>query len=100
MAEADPPKPRTWDTGTVRPYRACPPNFREVFLRLGWGKAINEELSANYRCIARWIEESGGEELRRERAAITGSALRPHLRSKRYVLGLTLTAVSKPRTEQ
>ncbi len=81
------PSPKAQGT---RPYRPCPPNFREVFLRVGWGKAIHEELHANYRCVARWIEESGGEELRRERAAITGSTLKPHRRSKRYVLGPTL----------
>lgn len=74
------------ETPGTRPYRPCPPNFREVFLRVGWGKAIHEELNANYRCIARWIEECGGEVLRHERAAITGSTLKPHRRSKRYVI--------------
>jgi hypothetical protein len=87
--------PRTWDTGMVRPFRPVPRNFREVYLRNGWiglEGSIEEIFGANYRCIARWIEECGGDELRAARSAITGTAPRPSKRSKRYVLGRTLTA--------
>lgn len=90
----DQPTRRTWDTGTVRPYRIAPPNFREAFLRLGWSKELREELRCNDRCIRRWIEESGGDDLRAARSAVTGHPVKPRNRSKRYVLGLTLTAVS------
>ena len=92
--------PRKWDTGLVRPYRRAPLNFREVFVRLGWGKQINEELQANDRCIARWIEECGGEELRTARRAVTGSTAKPHRRSKRYVLGRTLAGVTTSRISE
>ena len=88
------PKRRTWDTGMVRPYRAAPADFREVYLRLGQDKAIEEHFRTNWRCIIRWIEECGGDELRAARAKITGARLKPHRRSKRYVMGRTLTAVS------
>lgn len=86
---------RKWDTGMERPYRPMPVDFRETYLLMGWD-GIEEHYGTNYRCIRRWIDEAGGEDLRKERAAITGSAPKPHLRSKRakrYVMGLTLTAV-------
>lgn len=86
---------RTWDTGTIRPYRPVPADFREVFLRLGQDKAIEEHYRTNWRVIIRWIGECGGDELRAERAAITGSPLKPHRRSARYVMGRTLTAVRR-----
>jgi hypothetical protein len=84
---------RKWDTGMIRPYRPVPAGFREAYLRLGYSKELREEFRTNDRCLARWIEECGGEVLRQERSAITGSALKPHRRSKRYVMGRTLTAV-------
>lgn len=80
------------DTGLVRPYRPCPKDFRERFLEMGWD-GIDEHYNTNWRCIRRWIEESGGEELRAERRLRSGGTARPRLRSKRYVLGRTLTAV-------
>lgn len=87
------------DTGLMRPTRPCPADFREVFLRLGQDPAIEDHYRTNWRCIRRWIEESGGDELRAERAAITGAPLRPGKRSplaKRYVLGLRLRAQPTP----
>ncbi|WP_066795102.1 hypothetical protein [Sphingomonas soli] len=89
-------KKRVWDTGTVRPYRPCPVDFREVFLRLGQCKEIEEHYATNWRIIIRWIEQSGGDDLRRERARLIGSELKlsPHRRSARYVMGRTLTAVT------
>lgn len=87
------PPRRTWDTGMIRPYRPAPADFREVYVRMGWD-GIEDHYRANYRCIARWIEECGGDELRAARSAVTGIPMRKHNRSKRYVLGRTLTAVS------
>lgn len=90
---------RKWDTGAVRPMRPCPADFREVYLRLGQDKAIEEHYRANWRCIARWIEESGGDALRAERSRITGSPLKPGRRSgvaKRYVLGRRLRLMRAP----
>lgn len=76
------------------PYRPCPPDFREVFLRLGQSKEIEDYYRTNWRVIRRWIEEAGGEELRAARRAITGAGPRPTLRAesraRRYVLGRTL----------
>jgi len=89
----DQPSRRQWDTGMVRPYRPAPKNFVEAYLRLGFSKELREELATNDRCIARWIEENGGDALRRQRSAITGNPLRKHNRSSRYVMGRTLTGV-------
>lgn len=72
--------------GFTRPYRPCPPDFGDRYLELGWSKELVEHYRTNWRCIARWIEESGGEELRRARAKITGSRPRPYLRSTASVL--------------
>lgn len=84
---------RTWDTGLVRPYREPPCDFRELFLRFGQSKELEEHYRTNWRVIRRWIEVSGGDELRAERARVAGTTLRPGLRRRRYVLGMTLTAV-------
>lgn len=90
---------RFHDTGLVRPYRPCPTDFREQFLEMGQSKEIEEHYRTNWRCIARWIEESGGDELRAERFNLagrkTGGKLRPGRRARRYVMGQTLT--EKPR---
>jgi hypothetical protein len=85
---------RAHDTGTVNPYRPCPPDFREVFLEMGWD-GIVDHYRTNWRCIRRWIEESGGEELRAARRAITGCTARPKLRSRNYVLGNRLSRERK-----
>jgi hypothetical protein len=87
------------DTGLVRPYRPLPGDFRDVYLRLGQDRAIEEHYRTNWRVIRRWIEESGGDELREQRARITGSALKPARRTsvaRRYVLGLRLRKTEKP----
>lgn len=87
------------DTGCIRPYRPVPPDFVEVFLRLGQSKEIEEHYRTNWRCVARWIELSGGDDLRRRRAEITGSKLHPARRSRtarNYVLGLRLRTMRAP----
>ncbi len=81
---------RCHDTGTVRPYRPCPPDFADRFVEMGWD-GIDEHYRTNWRCIRRWIEECGGEELRAKRRAVSGGTPRPRLRAKRYILGRTLT---------
>jgi hypothetical protein len=82
---------RAHDTGLIRPYRPCPPDFRERFLEMGWD-GIDEHYRTNWRVIYRWIEQCGGEALRAERRALSGGTARPKLRrAKRYVLGRTLT---------
>lgn len=91
---------RRWDTGTIRPYRPIPPDFRAVYLRMGQGKEIEEHYRTNWRVIRRWIEEGGGEELRAERAKVSGGFVRPNQRAKRYVLGRTLTAVKRRGTKE
>jgi hypothetical protein len=99
MSDALAPHPRRWDTGLEKPYREPPCDFREVFLRLGQSKEIEDHYRTNWRCIRRWIEECGGDELRRERAAVTGSKLKPGRRSelpRRYVLGRTLRKFRTP----
>lgn len=87
---------RKWDTGTIRPYRPCPHDFRETFLELGQSKAIEEHYRTNWRVIIRWINESGGDSLRAERCKLSNGkgTLRPERRSKRYMMGRTLTAVT------
>lgn len=86
---------RRHDTGLERPQRPCPRDFRDCFLEMGHSKELMEHYRTNWRVIARWIEESGGDELRAARSRITGCPVRPHRRSdraKRYVMGLRLTA--------
>jgi hypothetical protein len=67
----------------TKPYRPCPPDFRETYIRMGWD-GIDEHYRTNYRCIARWVQECGGDELRRERSQVTGLPMRSHNRSNRY----------------
>jgi len=86
---------RQHDTGLVRPYRPCPQDFRTRFLEMGQSKEIEEYYHTNWRCIIRWIDECGGDELRKERFDIagkkTGGRLSPERRrAKRYVMGHTL----------
>lgn len=87
--------------GATRPYRPLPSDFREIFLRLGQSKEIEEHYRTNWRVIRRWIEEAGGDELRAERYLVSGGFARPGKRSegraKRYVLGKTLSAVRRRR---
>lgn len=71
------------DTGMTKPYRPAPADFRETYIRIGWD-GIADHYRTNYRCIARWIEECGGDELRRERSQVSGSLMRPAHRSHRY----------------
>ncbi len=60
-------------------------------VRMGWD-GIGDHYRANWRCIARWIDECGGDELRAERSRITKNPQRPEKRSRRYVLRKTLTS--------
>ncbi|MBM3335389.1 hypothetical protein FJY63_12070 [Candidatus Sumerlaeota bacterium] len=90
---------RKWDTGLSRPYRPAPADFRDVYLRLGQDRAIEEHYRTNWRCIVRWIEECGGDDLRAERARVSGSSLKPSRRSgkaRAYVLGQRLRRMEKP----
>lgn len=84
--------------GLVRPYRPLPSDFRAVFIAMGWD-GIEDHYRTNWRCIRRWIEEAGGEELRAARREVTGSVARPSKRS-RYVMGRTLTAVTERRKDK
>ncbi|WP_439539064.1 hypothetical protein [Sphingomonas sp.] len=87
------------DTGTVKPMRPLPHDFRDVFLRLGQTKEIEEHYRTNWRVIRRWIEEAGGDELRAERARVSGGFVRPYLRSsvaRAYVLGKRIRLMSAP----
>lgn len=87
------------DTGLIAPYRPCPADFRERYIELGWTKELIEHYRTNWRCIRRWIEEAGGEELRLARAQIGGKGLRPMLRTPRaklYVQGKRLTPRKYP----
>lgn len=84
--------------GFTHPYRPAPADFRDVFLRIGWD-GIEEHFRTNSRCIARWIEECGGDELRDERARVTGRKGFPKRRStlaRRYVLGQRLKRMATP----
>ena len=82
--------------GQIRPYRPAPHDFRATYLAIGWD-GIVDHYRTNWRCVMRWIEECGGDDLRAERARITGNPVRPSKRSKRarYAMGQTLTAVTR-----
>jgi hypothetical protein len=74
-AVAPPRRLRCWDTGRVRPYRPCPADFRETYILMGWD-GITEHYRTNWRVIRRWLEQSGGDELRRARAdAVAGNRI-------------------------
>lgn len=60
--------PRDTLSGRTRPYRPCPPDFRDRFIELGW-EAIGEHYRAGWAVIARWIDRAGGDDLRQARAA-------------------------------
>ena len=93
MPETATPRRREPDTGLIKPYRPCPADFRETYLRLGWD-GIEDHYRTNWRCIRRWIDESGGDALRAERAALSGGFARPKQRSaRRYVMGQTLSPI-------
>jgi hypothetical protein len=49
--------------------RPCPPDFREVYLDIGWD-GIEEHFGTSSRVVARWVDESGGDELRAARAEV------------------------------
>lgn len=87
--------PRRWDTGLIRPYRPAPNDFRETYLRMGWD-GIEDHYSTNYRCIARWIEECGGDELREARSKVTGKTTRPGNRRVRYRYEKLTAVKSRP----
>jgi hypothetical protein len=72
--------------GLIKPYRPCPADFRERYLEMGWD-GIEDHYRTGWLLIRRWIDESGGEELRAARRAITGSAPKPKLRSQFRVDG-------------
>lgn len=54
--------------GRIRPYRPCPDDFREKYIELGW-HAVDAHYHANWRTIARWIDETGRLDLKEARAA-------------------------------
>ncbi|WP_156416975.1 hypothetical protein [Sphingopyxis sp. H050] len=54
--------------GRERPYRTCPADFRQTYIRMGWD-GIMEHYATNWRVVARWIDETGRTELREARAA-------------------------------
>lgn len=69
--------------GKTKPFRPVPSDFRESYIRLGW-QGVTTRYRVHARCIARWIEQCGGDDLRRERSHVTGRPLRPEIRSSGY----------------
>lgn len=59
--------PRRNDTGLVRPYRPKPDDFRDRYIEMGWD-GLDEHYRCNWRCIRRWIDEEGREDLVAARA--------------------------------
>lgn len=49
--------------------RQCPPDFAKVYLDIGWD-GIEDHFGAHWEQIRRWIEECGGEKLRRARMRV------------------------------
>jgi len=54
--------------GRLRPYRPCPRDFRETYIRIGW-QEICAHYHAHWTTVARWIDETGRSQLRADRAA-------------------------------
>lgn len=94
---------RDYRAGTRRPYRPAPPDFADVFVHQhGWGRAIEDHFHVSTRTVHRWIDECGGEELRRRRREVTGRPPRHYLRTRlptfataiRQVLGPASTSLT------
>ena len=99
---------RAHDTGLIKPNRPCPADFRERFIEFGW-EGICAHYRANWRCIRRWIDETGRKQLVQERAEhvqrngrnrlhVTGhgECLADRQRKRRrYVMGQTLNGGAK-----
>lgn len=45
--------------GTTMAYRPKPADFREVYIRLGFGDELKEHYRTNLRCLRRWVDEEG-----------------------------------------
>lgn len=77
-----------------RPYRACPQDFDEKFIRFGWD-AIKDELGAHARQIKRWLRDRGEERLIAAREEYLRQTRWPNgvpgNRRRRYVMGQTLS---------
>lgn len=66
-----PPEERSRTTarrGRNRPYRHCPADFRETYIRIGW-EYICDHYHAHWTTVARWIDETGRTQLAADRAA-------------------------------
>lgn len=77
--------PRHALPGRQRPnaHRLCPSDFRERYLEMGWD-GIVEHYATNWRAIARWVDESGGDELREARREAVRQRRQMDARQHRY----------------
>ena len=58
--------------GTRRPYRNVPADFAEKYKQWGYTRDLSEYFGCNDYTIRRWIDESGGDQLRAARSAVSG----------------------------
>lgn len=68
--------------GRLKIYRPRPADFREIFIRLGWGD-IEDHYRANCYTVRRWMDEVGRDELIADRAAYVANRLH-HQNMKLY----------------
>lgn len=83
MAQPRASTPRKATLGITKPLRALPRDFRETYIRLGW-EGVGPHYGAQWKVIARWLAQAGGDDLRRERSQVTGRRIRPDLQSNKF----------------
>lgn len=82
-------------------YRPKPNDFRDSYIRMGFGDELREHYRTNYRALRRWVDEEGYQELHDARRDYLKATKWPNgapgNRKRRYVMGQTL--VSKRKVE-
>ncbi len=66
-------------TGTIRPYRPKPADFRAAYIRMGFGDELKEHFRTSYRILRRWVDEEGYDDLHEAR--------RTHLQATKWPNG-------------
>ncbi|MET0364138.1 MAG: hypothetical protein ABW169_05750 [Sphingobium sp.] len=87
--------------GATIGYRLKPADFRDKYIRMGFGDELREHYRTNYRALRRWVDEEGYQELHDARREYLKATKWPNgapgNRKRRYVMGQTL--VSKRKVE-
>ncbi len=82
--------------GETAAYRPKPDDFRDAYVRMGFGDELKEHFGTNLRVLRRWVDEEGYEDLHEARREYLRQTKWPNgapgNRKRRYVMGQTLTS--------